>query len=90
MARKEQVVEPVADNKLTPELEAFIRKWKNVPGNLIMVLHKVQEHFGYVPRPVAPTLGIVEGTRAPAPRPRTGASSSPLHEPDSSPEVLTV
>ena len=53
MARKEQVVEPVADNKLTPELEAFIRKWKNVPGNLIMVLHKVQEHFGYVPRPVA-------------------------------------
>ena len=45
---------------------------------------------GYVPRPVAPTFGIVEGTRAPAPRPRTGASSSPLHEPDSSPEVLTV
>jgi len=47
---------------LTPELEAFIRKWKNEPGNLIMVLHKVQEHFGYVPRPaafqVAEQLGI--------------------------------
>ncbi|NCC93409.1 MAG: NAD(P)H-dependent oxidoreductase subunit E [Opitutae bacterium] len=47
---------------LTPELEAFIRKWKNEPGNLIMVLHKVQEHFGYVPRPaafqVADQLGI--------------------------------
>ena len=54
MGTKEQVKEPAAaDEVLTPELEAFIRKWKNEPGNLIMVLHKVQEHFGYVPRPVA-------------------------------------
>lgn len=39
--------------KLTPELKAFIQQWKPRPGNLIMVLHKVQEHFGYVPRSVA-------------------------------------
>jgi len=63
MGTKEQVKEPAAaDEVLTPELEAFIRKWKNEPGNLIMVLHKVQEHFGYVPRPaafqVAEQLGI--------------------------------
>jgi len=63
MGTKEQVKEPAAaDEVLTPELEAFIRKWKNEPGNLIMVLHKVQEHFGYVPRPaafqVADQLGI--------------------------------
>lgn len=52
MATMEQAVTPAVE-VLTPELEAYIRKWKPVPGNLIMVLHKVQEHFGYVPRPVA-------------------------------------
>ena len=39
--------------KLTPELKAFIAKWKTKPGNLIMVLHHVQQHFGYIPREVA-------------------------------------
>jgi len=38
---------------LTPDLKAFIAEWKNKPGNLIMVLHRVQEHFGYIPRKVA-------------------------------------
>ena len=39
--------------KLTPELKAFIAEWKNKPGNLIMVLHRVQQHYGYIPREVA-------------------------------------
>ena len=39
--------------KLTPELKAFINEWKDKPGNLIMVLHHVQQHFGYLPREVA-------------------------------------
>ena len=38
---------------LTPELKAFIAEWKSKPGNLIMVLHRVQQAFGYVPREVA-------------------------------------
>ncbi|MBQ9431387.1 MAG: NAD(P)H-dependent oxidoreductase subunit E [Kiritimatiellae bacterium] len=38
---------------LTPELRAFIAEWKSKPGNLIMVLHQVQQHFGYIPREVA-------------------------------------
>ena len=38
---------------VTPELAAFIREWKNKPGNLIMVLHRVQQTFGYVPREIA-------------------------------------
>jgi NADH-quinone oxidoreductase subunit E len=38
---------------LTPELKSFIAEWKDQPGNLIMVLHRVQEHFGYVPREIA-------------------------------------
>ncbi|MEI7945765.1 MAG: NAD(P)H-dependent oxidoreductase subunit E [bacterium] len=38
---------------LTPELKAFIAEWKSKPGNLIMVLHRVQQTFGYIPREVA-------------------------------------
>lgn len=43
--------EPVEE--LSPELRDFILQWKDTPGNLIMVLHRVQEHYGYVPRSVA-------------------------------------
>ena len=45
--------EAAASQALTPELKAFIAEWKSKPGNLIMVLHHVQEHFGYIPRKVA-------------------------------------
>ena len=45
--------EAAAPQTLTPELRTFIDEWKERPGNLIMVLHRVQEHFGYVPRKVA-------------------------------------
>ncbi|MCH3918572.1 MAG: NAD(P)H-dependent oxidoreductase subunit E [Spirochaetia bacterium] len=36
--------------KFSPELMAFIDEWRNKPGNLIMILHKVQGEFGYVSR----------------------------------------
>ncbi len=39
--------------KMTPELKAFIEEWKDKPGNLIMVLHKVQQTYGYIPRAIA-------------------------------------
>lgn len=39
--------------KLTEGLRNFVEEWKDRPGNLIMILHKVQEEYGYVPRPVA-------------------------------------
>ena len=42
-----------AEEVLAPELIEFISEWKTQPGNLIMVLHRVQEHYGYVPRKVA-------------------------------------
>jgi len=44
--------EPAAA-KLTPELKAFIAEWKPRPGSLIMVLHRVQQTFGFIPREVA-------------------------------------
>ncbi|MEI8206024.1 MAG: NAD(P)H-dependent oxidoreductase subunit E [Kiritimatiellales bacterium] len=43
----------MSENKLTAELIRFIDEWKNKQGNLIMVLHRVQEHFGYIPREIA-------------------------------------
>lgn len=47
---------------LPETVKAFIAEWKDQPGNLIMVLHRVQEHFGYIPREaafeVAELLGI--------------------------------
>jgi NADH-quinone oxidoreductase subunit E len=39
--------------KLTNELTQFVNEWRDKPGNLIMILHKVQEEYGYIPRPVA-------------------------------------
>ncbi len=39
--------------ELTPELSSFIEEWKNKPGNLIMILHKVQEIYSYIPRDIA-------------------------------------
>ena len=42
-----------AKEQLTPELVKFIEHCKTMPGNLITVLHRVQGHYGYVPRSVA-------------------------------------
>ncbi len=38
---------------LTPEIHTYIEQWRDKPGNLIMVLHRVQEEFGYIPRQAA-------------------------------------
>lgn len=35
------------------ELVAYINEWKHKPGNLIMILHRVQQEFYYVPREAA-------------------------------------
>ncbi len=43
----------MSEKKLTAELISFIGEWKDKQGNLIMVIHKVQEHFGYIPREIA-------------------------------------
>ena len=43
----------MSENKLPAEVISFINDWKGKQGNLIMVLHKVQEHYGYIPREIA-------------------------------------
>jgi len=40
------------------ELNIFINTEKDVPGSLIKILHKVQEHYGYIPRNVAKKLSV--------------------------------
>jgi len=32
------------------EIKQLIQKWKGKEGNLIMILHEVQNHHGYIPR----------------------------------------
>ena len=41
------------DITFSEELLQHIEEWKQKPGNLIMILHKVQEEFGYIPREAA-------------------------------------
>lgn len=36
--------------KLNPELVNLVQQWKGKEGNLIMILHEIQNHHGYVPR----------------------------------------
>jgi NADH-quinone oxidoreductase subunit E len=44
-----------------PETMEFIQEWKEKPGNLIMILHKIQEDFGYIPKPAAIKLSEIVG-----------------------------
>ena len=39
--------------EFSPELISFIDEWRDKPGNLIMVLHRVQSEYGYVSREAA-------------------------------------
>ncbi|MDR0645984.1 MAG: NAD(P)H-dependent oxidoreductase subunit E [Elusimicrobiota bacterium] len=41
------------DNASTHNLDAIIDKWKDVKGSLVMMLHAVQNEYGYVPREAA-------------------------------------
>ncbi|MBM4155600.1 MAG: NAD(P)H-dependent oxidoreductase subunit E [Lentisphaerae bacterium] len=52
-AVQEATALPKQSIELPEDLAQFIEAWKTKPGNLIMVLHKVQGHYGYVPRDVA-------------------------------------
>jgi NADH-quinone oxidoreductase subunit E len=48
-------VDVKSENGITfsQELLDHIETWRDKPGNLIMILHKVQEEFGYIPREAA-------------------------------------
>jgi NADH-quinone oxidoreductase subunit E len=43
------------------ELNSFINKWKEKPGNLIMILHKVQEEKGFIAKESAMKVAELTG-----------------------------
>lgn len=45
--------------QLSDSLTAHIEAWRDKPGNLIMILHKVQEEYGFIPREVAIALSKI-------------------------------
>ncbi len=47
---------PMAQIEFSKELYAFIDEWKAKPGSLIMMLHRIQEEFSYIPREAAEKL----------------------------------
>ncbi len=50
------------DAGFSKELEAFIDEWNTKPGNLIMVLHKVQEEQGYISKEAAQAVAERTGS----------------------------
>lgn len=40
--------EPINDS-----IKKLVGEWEDVEGNLIMIFHGIQKHYGYVPRNVA-------------------------------------
>ena len=34
-------------------IKKLVEEWENIEGNLIMIFHGIQKHYGYVPRNVA-------------------------------------
>jgi len=45
--------------KFSDSLVEFINEWKDKPGNLIMVLHKVQGEVGYISREAADKVSVM-------------------------------
>lgn len=45
--------------KLPQELLDFVEEWRDKPGNLIMILHRMQQIYGYIPRAEALELARV-------------------------------
>lgn len=38
------------------ELKTLVKKWQGKKGTLIMILHEIQNHYGYVPKDVSEVL----------------------------------
>ena len=51
----------VAQIEFSKELNDYIEEWGKKPGGLIMMLHRIQDEFGYVPREAAEKLSRMIG-----------------------------
>ncbi len=55
------MVEKMDKEEISQEINALVKEWKDKPGNLIMILHELQNHYGYVPRPASLELSKILG-----------------------------
>lgn len=51
-----------ASIQFSKELDSFIEEWKTKPGNLVMILHKVQEEQGFIFKEAADVVAQRTGT----------------------------
>ena len=42
----------LTQENIADEIKSLVEKWKDSEGNLIMICHGIQKHYGYVPRNV--------------------------------------
>ena len=48
---------PITDPETaTVEVSKYVDKWRDQEGNLIMILHEIQDEYGYVPREISMEL----------------------------------
>ncbi len=52
---------PAAGIEFSSELNGYIGEWGKKPGGLIMLLHRIQNEFGYIPREAAEKLSRMVG-----------------------------
>jgi len=55
------MVEKMDKEEISQEINTLVKEWKDKPGNLIMILHELQNHYGYVPRPASLELSKILG-----------------------------
>jgi NADH-quinone oxidoreductase subunit E len=49
------------DIEFSGELQSYIEEWSKKEGGLVMMLHRIQNEFGYVPRAAAEKLSLISG-----------------------------
>ena len=49
------------DIEFSNELQSYIDEWSKKEGGLVMMLHRIQNEFGYVPRAAAEKLSLISG-----------------------------
>lgn len=55
------MIEKMDKEEISREINTLVKEWKDKPGNLIMILHELQNHYGYVPRPASLELSKILG-----------------------------
>ena len=52
---------PAGSIEFSKELNDFIAEWGKKPGGLIMMLHRIQDEFKFIPRSAAERLSVMVG-----------------------------